>query len=397
MTATLFTSCSTENTTPKNENNQSAASVTENTTENVTEQATEETVKYNTLYFRDKSKSSKATATFFNSKSGESEDVEMKKISSDDEAVTFSCEGDCSAYNMAYITYGDKKTNHDFAFNRCTSGWYVEENELMPYTYTENGKSSSIEYEDITLTVGEYDKFIHVWKPDDYDASSDEKYSTIYFLDSDIISSFGTEQVRAMMSSTNRKAIVVAVENNFARNYELVPEIGVSRDEEMFGELKYDNMNGSEFSDFMADTLVPYVQKHYNVYTDAEHTSIAGVSLSGLEAFYITMEHQDKFGTLGGLSPSFWEYDAATWEKYLKDKSFNENSPFLYFYTGPEKLDTDPDVTDMYNRLKKMGYPEDKMVLHFNEKGTHRATYWCSMFPEFLAAMIFQRAELLQK
>ncbi len=51
----------------------------------------------------------------------------------------------------------------------------------------------------------------------------------------------------------------------------------------------------------------------------------------------------------------------------------------------------------MYNCLKEMGYPEDKLVLHFNETGVHRGDYWCSVFSEFLTATVFQRIETLQQ
>ena len=312
--------------------------------------------------------------------------------------MTFSCEGDCSVYNMAHVAYGDKHTT-DFAFNQCTSGWYKTENDFLPYTEGEK-TSTSPAFDDVTLTFKDYDKTVHIWKPDDYDTASQEKYSTIYVLDGQILSAFVVDHVKAMTSVTNKKAIVVAVDNVFARDYELVPKIGVSADEKAFGSgnaPEYDGLSGLEFADFITDMLVPYVQQHYNVYTDARHTSITGASLSGLESFYIVMEHPDIFGTLGALSPSFWEFDDATWQKYLKDKSFSDNAPFLYFYTGPAKLDTDPHVTDMYNRLKKMNYPENRLLLHFNEKGSHNGLYWCCIFPEFLTATFFQRVQPLQQ
>ncbi|MBQ2536899.1 MAG: hypothetical protein II550_00315, partial [Ruminococcus sp.] len=69
-----------------------------------------------TLYFRDASKSKEAVATFFNSDTGESTEVKMERGSEDDEAVTFTCEGNTSEYNMAYITYDNIPTDK-FAFN----------------------------------------------------------------------------------------------------------------------------------------------------------------------------------------------------------------------------------------------------------------------------------------
>ena len=61
----------------------------------------------------------------------------------------------------------------------------------------------------------------------------------------------------------------------------------------------------------------------------------------------------------------------------------------MYLYTGSAESDTDPHVTVMYNRLLKMGYPKDKLALHFNEEGAHGGKYWRSVFSEFLTATVY--------
>jgi len=362
-----------------------------------------------TLYFRDSAKSKKAVANFFNSGSGKSEDVEMKKVSEDSDSVTFSCEGDTSVYNMAYVICDGKEPDRpafsQFAFNKCVSGWYQKDDLLIPYTQGQEVDFEP-EFDDVTLTCIDYDKLVHIWKPGDYDATSGDKYSTIYILDGENVllsdvyaqelsgSSFATEQVKAMTASTGYKAIVVAIENIGKRDFELVPNIGVPRDNTDFEE---EGTDGTKFADFVANTLVPYVQKNYNVYTDALHTAVTGASLGGMECFYIAAEYPEKFGTAGAFSPSFWMYDAEMWEKYLGKKSFGEASPFMYLYTGPEGYDTDPDVTQMYNRLKGMGYPEEKLALHLNKDGVHDSSIWRGVFPEFLNAMVYRSVEPLQK
>ena len=194
-----------------------------------------------TLYFRDASKSKEAVATFFNSDTGESTDVKMKRSAEDDEAVTFICEGNTSEYNMAYITYDNIPTDK-FAFNKCVSGWYNSDHGFLPYTHGReiNYRDS---YDDVTLTCNGYDKTVHIWTPDDYDPKSDEKYSTVYLLDGTSMvflgldgmqltdSELANEQVRAMTTNTGKKAIIVAVEtfgdnNNYTRDDELIPDLG---------------------------------------------------------------------------------------------------------------------------------------------------------------------------
>ena len=252
------------------------------------------------------------------------------------------------------------------------------------------------------MTFNGYDKVIHIWTPDGYDPSSEEKYATVYLLDGQVMiylgfpdetlldSEHADVQVQSMMASTGYRAIVVAidtfgdVQQDFTRMDEMVPDLG---------ELAFDEDTkkcGTLLSDFIADTAVPYVQQHYNVYTDALHTSITGKSLGGLEAFYIAMEHPGLFGTAGVLSPSFMLYTDEVWRSYLSEKRFDERSPFLYFYSGNEEVDNG-DVTDeMVARIREMGYPEDRFAYRREEIGGHEPSFWRGILSEFLNAMVYQ-------
>ncbi len=396
MTITAFAACCAEQTDEKKESAASPDSA-----------LTEVNGDLHTLYFRDGNKSDKVAAIFLNSLTGESEEVEMVKCGEDSDAYTFSCEGNVKKYNVAYFNYDDKKTK-SFAFNRCVSGWQKSSDGFTPYTQGAETDDSP-HYEQITLDCNGYDKKIYVWTPEKYDADSDEKYAAIYVLDGQSEVNFQNpesrpdeclylpEQVRSMMAETGYKAIVVAVSTygdmtTCMRDDELVPDLG-----EPTAEGFTSKRVGGDLARFMAETLVPYIQQHYNVYTDALHTAVTGASLGGLETFYITIEYPEVFGTAGALSPSFWTYDEAAWKSYLSKKDFADHTPFIYLYTGPAGGDTDPYVTEMYDRMKDMGYPADKLVLHFNENGGHHAKYWRGYFAEFLSVMAFQRVDPLQQ
>lgn len=358
--------------------------------------------KYNTLYFKDSSKSQKAAATFFNSANGKKKTVNMKKISTDKNSCTFSCKGDTSAYNMAYVTYEKKKTD-SFTFNKCTSGWHKTKNNLFPYT---QGKKDCYKpkYDVLKFKYQDYEKKVYVWKPVDYDAKSPEKYSTVYTLDAYLMMyikeaerSFRacpvvTEQVNAMNTVTGRNAIVVGIDTSFRRDSDLTPDIGELRFENSF-----DEMEGKKFASFIKNKVMPYINKHYNVYTDARHNSIAGASLGGMEAFYIGMEYPETFGTVGALSPSFWAFKDSAWVKYLSGKKFSNKSPFLYLYSGNYDLDVGPFVKTMYNNLIKKGYPKNKVVYHYIEENEHNTYCWRLMFSEFLTAAAYGKIEPLQK
>lgn len=365
--------------------------------------------KHHTLYFKDKDKSDKAVVTFFNSVTGESKDTEMEKIAEDDDSVTFSCTGDTTVYNMAYITYGDKQSN-DFAFNNCVSGWNNSEYGFLPYTEGEEIDYFP-HYEHFTIDCNGYDKKIHIWTPDDYDPDAAEPYASIYVLDGQddaYIEEPGAkpkdvmnipEQLRSMTAVTGYRAIYIGISTygdmvNYMRDDELIPNIGEMADSDFSATTK---KIGNDFARFVAETLVPYIEQNYNVSTDARHTSITGASLGGLEAFYIGMEYPDVFGTVGALSPSFWTYGDDAWTEYLKQKDFEKDTAFLYIYSGGGG-DTDADgvVTAMAERLKKMGYPEDKLAYDLYEPGGHHVTFWRRFFSEFLEAIVFQHIEPLQ-
>src|SRR5207248_4686614 len=53
--------------------------------------------------------------------------------------------------------------------------------------------------------------------------------------------------------------------------------------------------------DFMTD-IMPYVEKHYRVYTDRQHRAIAGLSMGGSQTLNIAIPHLDKFSYAGVFS-----------------------------------------------------------------------------------------------
>ena len=375
-----------------------------------------------TLYFKDCKKREAVTAVFSNSSSDITEEVGMTAAGEDNDGYIYTCEGDASTYNMVHFSYDGFNTTKT-AFNKCVSGWYNSENGFLPFTYgTEGQYEKCMEnhadtgdtfiydnemFDDVTLTFNGYDKVIHIRTPDGYDPSSDEKYATVYLLDGQVMVYLGFPgetllnsehadiQVQSMAAANGYKAVVVAIDtfgdpkHYYERMDEMIPDIG---------ELAYDERTarfGNLLSDFISDTVVPYMREHYSVYTDALHTSIVGKSLGGLEAFYIAMERPDIFGTAGVLSPSFMLYSDEVWRSYLGQKDFNDQTPFLYFYSGNGEQDNG-DVTDeMVERITDMGYPEDRFVYHREEIGGHEVPFWRSIFSEFLSAMVYQRVDPL--
>ena len=56
------------------------------------------------------------------------------------------------------------------------------------------------------------------------------------------------------------------------------------------------------FEKDLLNDLIPYVQKHYPVYTDREHRAIAGLSMGGGQSLNFGLGNLDKFAWIGAFS-----------------------------------------------------------------------------------------------
>lgn len=366
------------------------------------------------LYIRDADKHDGMTATFLNSVTGETQDITMEKGEETADYVMFSCEADVNAFNMVHLSYGDT-VSMDIAFNQIVGGWNLANDELLPYALGQEPDYDP-QFETKTFQFDGYDKTVYIWTPKDYDAKAEEKYATIYMLDGQSVLATGkdrgmdsdvmcwnvAESVESMMSVTENKAIIVAIETvgskTATRDDELVPDLGeiaVPKGMDAIPEEDMSRKRGGAFADFICDTVMPFVQKNYNVYTDARHTALAGSSLGGLESFYAVLEHADKFGTAGVMSATFTMFSEEDWTKFLSDKVTMKNAPFIYMYAGRYNGDNGDVTMQMYNEMLKQGYPKDRVIFNKYEIGEHFPTFWRNIYPEFLEAVFTQKVTAL--
>lgn len=352
------------------------------------------------------------TATFLNTASGDTAQMEMTASEEDDSYNVYSCEADVNRYNMVHLT-SDDRDSMDVAFNSFISGWNVKDDMPVPYVVGEE-PSYDPQFETKVFQFDGRDKNVYIWTPDEYDEKSSEKYSVIYMFDGQSVLATGkergmdndsvcwnvSEHVASMMDVTDHKAIIVAIENNDVyRMDELVPDLGEINMEDEPENVKADDLTkkrGSAFADFICDTIMPYINENYHVYTDAQHTALAGSSLGGLETFYTVLSHPDKFGTGGVMSATFDMYAEKEWTEFLKDKLNMKNAPFLYFYAGSYHMDNGDVTETMYNDLIDNGYAKDKLVFSKYEQGEHLIEYWRNIYPDFLEAVFTQKVSALE-
>ena len=250
----------------------------------------------------------------------------------------------------------------------------------------------------LTYSTG-YEKKIWIYTPANYSAEASFDYPTIYMCDGQNLFSDHTDgyggwdvegAVDGLLANTGRGFIAVGIDNgNSKRDSELTPNLGAINSELPANERShYSNGTGKAFSDFVVNKVMPYVRENYKSSAKREDNIICGSSSGGLEAFYIGMEHKDKFSTIGALSPAFLLFGDATWNTYLgKFDLSGEDIPKLYLYCGNSSKDSLEQnlftyTDEMYKRLKKLGFPEDKIRYSIFEPGVHNESWWKMYFPE---------------
>lgn len=306
---------------------------------------------------------------------------------------------DVSKYDRV-IFNNSKSQTLNVPLSKASSGFYISDSttksKMQVGIYALKGADSGNLTRTYLKYPSGYSKKIWVWTPADYDASSAKKYKTIYVMDGqnlfdeDHTDGFGgwgvTNAVESMMANGGRGVIIVGIDNSSGhRDSELTPDIGNVLPEHL-GD--FSNRTGIQFSDFVVNTVMPYVQSNYNSSTLAEDNCIAGSSSGGLESFYIGLEHRDKFGMIGSLSPAFLLFGSDVWKYYLSKYDFTaDDMPRLYISIGNGYFESElyPDTISMYNRLVGYGYNTDKLKLTVEENYEHNEAYWRALFPEMLA------------
>ncbi len=342
------------------------------------------------VLFRDDMNSEKVVAKLIGA-DGKTETVEPEQVSKSDDSTTYALYGDTKKYNKVIFTCDDSDLD-ELAFNDYVSGWYNSPHGIYPFTENEKEKDV-IDYAVKVFKYDSYEKEVYICTPDGYDKKAKDKYPVIYMTDGQNLfergaTSYGSwgvyESVKSMEKNTGKGAVIVGIANpSDNRDKELTPDIGTVTTESE----TYENGKGKQFSDFLVNKVVPYVEKNYNVATNPENVAICGSSSGGIESFYIGMEHPEKFGTIGALSPAFGLYNNDTWVKYLKSKKFKDNFPKVYLYCG-EANDLESQLISgtkaMPENLKQINYPKKNIYETYCKKAMHNEKYWRYIFPDFL-------------
>ncbi len=313
---------------------------------------------------------------------------------------------DTSSYNRIIFNDGSNQTVN-VPLSKASSGFYISDSSnskamlvgTYAYTGADSGNMTKLNFD----YPDGYKKRVWIWTPADYKATGD-KFRTIYMtdgqnlFDDDHEDFHGgwevTDAVESMMSNGGRGVIIVGIESTGAhRDTELTPNIGELNPLLPAGDAQsFKDGKGIMFADFVANTVMPYVQENYNSSTAKRDNMVCGSSSGGIESFYIGMEHNDKFGMIGALSPAFLLFGDDVWNNYLsKFDLAGDDMPKLYLFNGNNASDSLEQnlkkfCDDMYNRLTKANYK--KMTYVVENDFIHNEAFWRIIFPDCISYLL---------
>lgn len=218
---------------------------------------------------------------------------------------------------------------------------------------------------------------VRLYLPPGY-GTSDKSYPVLYMHDGQNVFDNATayagewgvdETLNDLAVAGQLELIVVAIDNGAEKRMtELNPA-----DHAEFGKAE-----GKAYVEFIANTVKPYIDKHYRTLADAEHTGIMGSSMGGLISYYAILQFPDVFGKAGIFSPSYWAAG--------QQVSWFENQPAaqearLYFYMGGKEGDSMvPDVERVYQAVLSKGHATEQTQYHLVADADHNEAAWRNEF-----------------
>ena len=248
---------------------------------------------------------------------------------------------------------------------------------------------------------------IDVWLPENY--STTQKYDVLYMHDGQMLydatqtwnkQAWEVDEVmdKLIAAQQTKPVIIVGIWNGGStRHFDYFPQ----KPFEMLSKKQQDsiyNLNRSEgvklfngkvssdnYLKFIVQELKPIIDQKYAVYTDYEHTFIAGSSMGGLISMYAICEYPEVFGGAACLSthwPGIFHVEnnpiPNAFYQYLKQNLPNPKDHKLYFDFGTATLDAlyEPLQNEVDLIMKEKGYDANHWITQKFEGENHSESAW---------------------
>lgn len=178
------------------------------------------------------------------------------------------------------------------------------------------------------------------------------------------------------------EAVVVGIANKGPfRKYEYSP----------FRDATHGGGDGDRYLDFIVNSVVPLVRRHFPVRADPSGTAMAGSSMGGLVSLYALYRHADLFGAAGALSPSAWFADEAL--RQLVESRPAPAGRIWLDVGGAEGEAMVQSVRRLRDALRASGLAEDRLHYEEDPVATHQEAYWGRRFRAVLPFLLAESRE----
>lgn len=220
---------------------------------------------------------------------------------------------------------------------------------------------------------------VRIYLPPNYD-SSEESYPVLYMLDGqnlfDQFTAFAgewevDETLDRLHETFGFDLIVVGIDNGGGNRIgEYTP----------WSHPTHGGGDGGLFTDFIIESLKPFVDSNYRVKSGKENTGIMGSSLGGLLAHYAGLRNPEVFGKVGVFSPSFWYSDSSF--VFAAEHAQIADS-YMFFMAGSNESESMvPQMDEMISTMDSTGFPADQMHRVVVPGGRHNEALWRGQFEE---------------
>lgn len=223
---------------------------------------------------------------------------------------------------------------------------------------------------------------IWIYLPPGYTASK-KRYPVIYMHDGQNLfdaytagfGEWGMDEFLDSLKKAQRQVIIIGIDHG---GNDRIAEYSPYDSE-------YAKGIGDAYARFLAETLKPYIDKHYRTLPDAKHTTIAGSSMGGLISMYAALKYPKVFGNAGIFSPAFWInpkiYDLAQ-NNALKNSRY-------YFICGDQESDKEVnDMNKMVSILSQKGLPAKNIPSTVIKGAKHNEQQWRGDLPGFYSWLV---------
>jgi pimeloyl-ACP methyl ester carboxylesterase len=147
---------------------------------------------------------------------------------------------------------------------------------------------------------------------------------------------------------------------------------------------QYGGGEGALYSQFLVETLKPYIDNNYRTLPDRQNTAIAGSSLGALISLYAALSYPEVYSRVGLFSPAFW-FNPEIFA-FAQNQSADYTQRFYFTAGSNESATMVSNMQTVYNALLDAGHSENNLFLTDHPDGAHSEWFWAR---EFIPAMEF--------